>query len=795
MRPSRLEIEGFTSFRERTVVEFDDVDVFALVGPTGSGKSSIVDAMGFALYGRVHRYGEKLVHAVISQGRNEARVRLDFTAGGSVCTAVRVVRRVGPGRATTKEARLERDGDVVAGDEKSLTAVVTELLGLDFEQYCRCVVLPQGAFAEFLHDTPKGRQELLSNLLDLGHYRRMGQEAGQRAALARTRAELFAERLVGDLAGATVAARDHAAAVVAQLDALADKIAAAAPQLDDLAARRDAAAARAEAAAAAHRLLAAVAAPRDLASLAGALKTARQEAAAATEAADDAERTAVDATLRRDALGDRRSADAAIAGHRRRTELLQRRQTAVAGQAAALDASARAAGLAEAAAQRRSAADAALEAARTANRAHALVEQLQPGQPCPVCRQVVHVVPEAEVPADFRAAQQAAQETDDACKAAAAAFEKTTRAQAQADAELAAIDHQVTEVEGDISGFPDETEAAAVVARIEEAEAAAARAQRADRAARDTARKTAERVAALIDEEARVRRAFEAVRDTVGALGPPPPERVDLAADWRQLADWATTRQHEVDAEADAALDDARRLAAERSALGDEVAGWCAIAGVEARDRAPAEAVAAAHGRAEAEHQRIVEAIEEAEGVETELARLRQVEQVAHSLAVHLRADRFEKWLLDEALDELTDGATTMLHELSNGAYSLVLDDRTRDFAVVDHRNADEVRPVRTLSGGETFLASLALALALSERVAELAAAGAVKLEALFLDEGFGTLDADTLDVVASAIENLAASGRMVGLVTHVRDLAERVPARFEVAKDAVTSTVEKVMA
>src|SRR5204863_9206818 len=133
-----------------------------------------------------------------------------------------------PGRATTKEARLERDGVVVAGDGNGLTAAITDLLGLDFDQYCRCVVLPQGAFAEFLHDTPKGRQDLLSSLLDLGHYRRMGQEAGQRAAAARTRAEFLDERLAGDLAGATPEATHRAAARVASFDALADKVGAAA---------------------------------------------------------------------------------------------------------------------------------------------------------------------------------------------------------------------------------------------------------------------------------------------------------------------------------------------------------------------------------------------------------------------------------------------------------------------------------------------------------------------------------------------------------------------------------------
>src|SRR3954466_7339111 len=191
MRPKRLEVEGFTAFREATVVDFGGTDLFAFTGATGSGKSSLVDAMGFALYGRVHRYHDKLVHAAISQGRNEARVRFDFTAGGARYTATRVARRTGPGRATTKEARAGRDGEVVAGDEKGLTTAVSELLGLDFEQYCRCVVLPQGAFAEFLHDTPKGRQDLLTSLLDLGHYRTMAQAAGQRANAAANRADLL----------------------------------------------------------------------------------------------------------------------------------------------------------------------------------------------------------------------------------------------------------------------------------------------------------------------------------------------------------------------------------------------------------------------------------------------------------------------------------------------------------------------------------------------------------------------------------------------------------------------------
>ena len=108
-----------------------------------------------------------------------------------------------------------------------------------------------------------------------------------------------------------------------------------------------------------------------------------------------------------------------------------------------------------------------------------------------------------------------------------------------------------------------------------------------------------------------------------------------------------------------------------------------------------------------------------------------------------------------------------ILRELSGGQYDLV--HQRGEFFVVDHHDAGLRRAVRTLSGGETFQASLALALALSEQLAGMSA-GTASLESIVLDEGFGTLDAATLDTVAATLENLAARGdRMVGVVTHVR--------------------------
>jgi DNA repair protein SbcC/Rad50 len=110
--------------------------------------------------------------------------------------------------------------------------------------------------------------------------------------------------------------------------------------------------------------------------------------------------------------------------------------------------------------------------------------------------------------------------------------------------------------------------------------------------------------------------------------------------------------------------------------------------------------------------------------------------------------------------------------------YSLRMLGESMHFGVVDHDSFGELRPVHTLSGGETFLVSLALALGLSRM-----AGGELAVESLFIDEGFGTLDADTLRCVMVALSSLHAQGRKVGLITHVEEMKEQIPVRIEVVK------------
>jgi len=346
----------------------------------------------------------------------------------------------------------------------------------------------------------------------------------------------------------------------------------------------------------------------------------------------------------------------------------------------------------------------------------------------------------------------------------------------------------------DLADAPTAEEIEVALAEIASAERSVLAARRDDDAARKAvaaARRAAEAAGRRVTD---ARSEFLAARDRVATLGPPPGDD-DLAAAWGVLVDWATTTGEALTEQVAlhrARRDDAVKRHVEQVAILAErarAAGVDVAAPERARDACVADAAGArAHlDQLRTERDRAAE-------LRAERAALDERRQVHELLAEHLGARGFEAWLLDEALDALLEGASGWLEQLSSGRYAMAVDDK-KQFAVIDHTNADERRLARTLSGGETFLASLALALALAERVSELSAVGGTTLDAIFLDEGFGTLDPATLDVVATAIEELGATGRMVGVISHVPELAERVPVRFEITKEPGTSTVRRVEA
>lgn len=172
-----------------------------------------------------------------------------------------------------------------------------------------------------------------------------------------------------------------------------------------------------------------------------------------------------------------------------------------------------------------------------------------------------------------------------------------------------------------------------------------------------------------------------------------------------------------------------------------------------------------------------------------ELTEKRSKMRLYDKVAGELRRDRFISFLLDESFQDLALRASTELEQISAGRYSLAAEKDS--FAVVDHANADERRSVVTLSGGETFLASLALALALAQGIRDIAGhSAAARLESMFIDEGFGSLDPIALDLAVEALERLREGERMVGVITHVAALAERIPAGIAVEKRGGASVV-----
>lgn len=182
-------------------------------------------------------------------------------------------------------------------------------------------------------------------------------------------------------------------------------------------------------------------------------------------------------------------------------------------------------------------------------------------------------------------------------------------------------------------------------------------------------------------------------------------------------------------------------------------------------------------------------------------AQARQAELAALTDVVNGRGQNahqmsLRSYVLAARLAEVADSASRRLRRMSQGRFSFVRSSAggprgTRGGLGLDVLDdySGRVRPAKTLSGGESFLASLALALGLADVVA--AETGGALLDTLFIDEGFGTLDADTLDQVMDTLDELRAGGRVVGLVSHVEELRQRIPVRLRVRRARTGSTLQ----
>jgi len=159
---------------------------------------------------------------------------------------------------------------------------------------------------------------------------------------------------------------------------------------------------------------------------------------------------------------------------------------------------------------------------------------------------------------------------------------------------------------------------------------------------------------------------------------------------------------------------------------------------------------------------------------------------VVHGDDPNTKRMKLETYVLAAQLEEIIAAANNRLRTMTGGRYALEHDDALQyrgsqaglGLAIRDEHTG-RARATHSLSGGETFLASLALALGLAEVVSN--QAGGITLDTLFVDEGFGSLDAETLETAMSTLDSLRAGGRTIGLISHVESMKEQIPAKLQI--------------
>ena len=191
MRPLRITIEGLRSFRAEVGIDFGDRTQIAVIGDTGAGKSSILEAMTYALYGQTS-LGGRSKQELMNDTSDVMRVVLGFRVAGEEWKVTRVDRRAGAGGLRPPQAQLVRygqDGETVEKVEqvRPVNDRVQALIGLDSDAFLRTVILPQGRFARLLvEDAPSARTEILRQVWRTRDLEAAGEVAGQRLGEART---------------------------------------------------------------------------------------------------------------------------------------------------------------------------------------------------------------------------------------------------------------------------------------------------------------------------------------------------------------------------------------------------------------------------------------------------------------------------------------------------------------------------------------------------------------------------------------------------------------------------------
>lgn len=827
MRPVELRLRNFRSyFGDEASFDFRGRRLVGIVGPIGSGKSSILDAIAFALYGRTASVG-KGTKALIHQRAEHAAVAFRFDIDGDLWEAQRMLRKKGAGdhalyRLKDDSQDAEKLEQIVG--EAEVNAKIVELLGLDFDAFGRSVMLAQGRFAEFLTARPAERDNVLKGVFGLDRIDRMRAVAKERAGEAEIEAEKaeVAVRHLIELEASTASRKEVLGGDLERLGKLEEIE----PRARQLAAEIDSAGTELEAAerrlAALRKLVSSFPEEEQLVATVSAARTSaeqRNNAALSLERARDEIKAAEARSAKAAEMRGTLDAVTALVATRleRETAVSEARKALTRGEERSQQAATKVGGQTDrvALAQREMAAAAehvgdrstALAAAEVAyhDASHAdmaatLRRDLSDGAICPVCEQAIQSVPEVADVTDVEAALSQMQSTRDerdraeaANTKASAALESARTALEEATRRVAESGDAVTELKGGLDQAAaaldttrndlvalvgsDDVDAAIVLLRNEQAAAAAgldAAATKRDRAGSDHD--------AAIEAEQTAGKHLADLRVALSGIATQLDDGPAVADDPESIANAALTLRTMLDQ----ALHDTTKRSDQASKVGvdheRELAALVEKAGVTGTFD---EALAALRSRVEVMRDEIARADDQLEGKADRIA-LRDghiaTMTTNRSLAADLTDARFVRYLLDDERRRLAELGSEHFQLLTSGRYRFTEDGA---FDIVDLTAADAVRKAASLSGGETFLASLGLALAMAEIVAR----GGGRLDAFFLDEGFGTLDPEHLDLAMEGIESLVSDdgNRLVVVVSHVPELRHRVEDLIELDRNPTT--------
>ena len=870
MKPLSLTMSAFGPYAGVTQLDFGKLGsegVFLITGDTGAGKTTIFDAISFALYGEAsggaERRAARSFRSDYAAAEAETYVEFFFEHRGReyrIKRAPEYERRKLRGEGTTKQAayaefECAETGELITRID-AVNARVGELTGLSRSQFAQTVMIAQGDFLKILNAKSEDRKRLFQKLFDTevfaGIQQRLKDMNGEcaqaverinalsEAELARLKDDmdfarakelrelrtdvrrmdklpgLLEERLRArrerlDAAMAAAAQGEQRAALLSAQLAEARHTNRELDERDKLVRELEKMNASGEATAAQEEKLTHARCAARLAGAEALLKKWTAESAenaaqlsAAEQALKKGEAAQEEWAARRAAAEkELEGAEALKDGLRRMAEAIPLLMNAAAG-AAALKAQREAAKLCLEESRRRDAEYTAVKERFYASQAGLLAAELKEGQPCPVCGATEHPAPAC--PASEPATKEQLERADGERRRAEARVHAAAAEAAKRQAELESAKGRLEalgftggesaqELEGECAHTRAEIqrrEAAAKRARAE-SEAALAALSRAKAALENAEKRRADIEAALEAQQAE----FAAGLSALGFAGAEEYERAKMPA--RDM--------DALDAQLRARRERLRSLTDRLEALTEKLTGAeraelealeAEAAEAQRASRAAGEAAAAMKSAAAADEEAIAR-IRELSARRAEAQRrwavVKEVYDTVSGQVSRRVKISFETYVQQYYFKQVIAAANKRLTVLTDGMFVLRVKEEARnmrsqaglDLDVLD-RSTGLWRDVSTLSGGESFMASLALALGLADTVQS--RSGGVRLDAMFIDEGFGTLDENSLRQAMELLTRLAGGRRLVGVISHMAELKERIDKKVVVTKTAAGSAL-----